>query len=879
MSDEPTDIAVPPPGDAGPPEDLFQRVNIEDEVRSSFLDYAMSVIITRALPDVRDGLKPVHRRILYAMNQEGLLSSRNYSKSAGVVGEVLKHYHPHGDSAVYESMVRMAQDFSLRYPLVDGQGNFGSVDGDSAAAYRYTEARLHPLAEEMLRDIDRDTVDFQPNFDGTVSEPIVLPSRFPNLLANGSTGIAVGMATNIPPHNLRELTAALVLVARNPDCTIDDLLEVMPGPDFPTGAMICGTDGIRSAFATGRGLLIVRARASFETTKRGPRIIITEIPYMVNKSTLLERIADLVRAGKIDGVTDLRDESNREGMRIVIELRRDAQDDVVLNQLYKQTPLQSTFGVNLLALVNGRPVLLSVKQALGHFIDFRKEVIVRRATYELAQAESRAHLLEGFAIALDNLDEVIVIIRGSQTTAEARTELMTRFALSERQTNAILEMRLRSLTALERQRVIDELEEIRTKIADLRDLLGSDSRILDLVIEEVEAIAERFGDDRRTELVAAVEGISTEDLIVEEDMVVTVSNSGYIKRNPLSQYRAQRRGGKGVKGMDAKDADFVERLFVASTHAYILFFTTRGRVHWLKVHELPQLGRAARGRALSNILQLAEGERVQVTLPIRSFEEAGADFVIMCTRAGVIKKTPLGAFSNPRRGGIISINLADTDELIAVCRTNGSQEVLIASSQGKSIRFPEDQVRAMGRTAAGVRGMTLADSDEVVGMEILSPGATILTVTEHGYGKRTPLDDYRLQRRGGRGVITIRTNSRNGKVVRVAQVVQEDEVMLITDAGKVLRCPVSGISTMGRATQGVRVMGLGSGEKLVAMARLAEADIETATEPVASDPAVASGDRALDAALDAAPDAAPDSALDPAEDPAQDSTSEDESSE
>jgi DNA gyrase subunit A len=860
VSDGPTDTELPPPGDAVPPDDRYPRVNIEDEVRSSFLDYSMSVIITRALPDVRDGLKPVHRRILYAMNQEGLLSSRNYSKSAGVVGEVLKHYHPHGDSAVYESMVRMAQDFSLRYPLVDGQGNFGSVDGDSAAAYRYTEARLHPLAEEMLRDIDRDTVDFQPNFDGTVSEPVVLPSRFPNLLANGSTGIAVGMATNIPPHNLRELTAAMILVARNPDCTLDELLEVMPGPDFPTGAMICGSEGIRSAFATGRGLLIVRARARFETIKRGPRIIITEIPYMVNKSSLLERIADLVRAGKIDGVTDLRDESNREGMRIVVELRRDAHDEVVLNQLYKQTPLQSTFGVNLLALVNGRPVLLSVKQALGHFIDFRKEVIVRRATYDLAQAESRAHLLEGFAIALDNLDEVIVIIRGSQTTAEARSELMTRFALSERQTNAILEMRLRSLTALERQRVLDELEEIRAKIADLQDLLGSDSRILDLVIEEVEAVAERFGDERRTELVSAVEGISTEDLIVEEDMVVTVSNSGYLKSNPLTQYRAQRRGGKGVKGMDAKDTDFVERLFVASTHAYILFFTTRGRVHWLKVHELPQLGRAARGRALSNILQLAEGERVQVTLPVRSFEEVGSDFVMMCTRAGVIKKTPLDAFSNPRRGGIIAINLADTDELIAVCRTNGSQEVLIASCGGKSIRFPEDQVRAMGRTAAGVRGMSLADADEVVGMEILSPGATILTVTERGFGKRTPLDDYRLQRRGGRGVITIRTSSRNGKVVRVAQVVQEDEVMLITDGGKVLRCPVSGISQMGRATQGVRVMNLGNGEKLVAMARLAEADIERAVEQEASgaavdvpvDPAEPAGDPAP------APDPTPD---------------------
>jgi DNA gyrase subunit A len=841
-------------GDAGggaPPAFVHPPVNIEDEVRRSFLDYSMSVIISRALPDVRDGLKPVHRRILYAMYQEGLLSSRSYSKSAGVVGEVLKHYHPHGDSAVYDSMVRMAQDFSLRYPLVDGQGNFGSIDGDSAAAYRYTEARLHALAEEMLQDIDRETVDFVPNFDGGVMEPVVLPARFPNLLANGSSGIAVGMATNIPPHNLRELSDAIVLEATNPGCTLDELLEKIPGPDFPTGAMICGRDGIRSAYATGRGLLTVRARAEFEESKRGPRIVVTEIPYMVNKSSLLERIADLVRAGKIDGVTDLRDESNRDGMRVVIELRRDAQGDIVLNQLYKQTPLQSTFGVNLLALVNGRPQLLSLKQALRHFLDFRAEVVVRRATYDLAQAEARAHLLEGFEIALDNLDEVISIIRASQSTADARTRLMERFELSERQTNAILEMRLRALTALERQRVLDELEEIRAKIADLADLLASDARILDVAVEEVQAISDRFGDDRKTELVGPVEGISTEDLIVEEDMVVTVSNSGYIKRNPLTQYRAQRRGGKGVKGMAAREADFVERLFVASTHAYILFFTTRGRAHWLKVHELPQLGRAARGRALNNVLHLAEGERVQATLRVRSFDdvEVEGDFVMLCTRKGVIKKSPLTAFSNPRRGGIIAINLDSEDELIAACRTNGSQEVTIASRGGKSIRFPEEQVRPMGRAAAGVRGMTLSEGDEVVGMEILSPGATILTVTEKGYGKRTPLEDYRLQRRGGRGVITIRTSARNGKVVRVAQVVDDDEVMLITDGGKVLRCHVKGISTMGRATQGVRVMNLDSGERLASMARIAERDEDEVPlegeEP--SDPGASKGNGATTA--------------------------------
>jgi DNA gyrase subunit A len=719
----------------------------------------------------------------------------------------------------------MAQDFSLRYPLVDGQGNFGSIDGDSAAAYRYTEARLAALAEELLGDIDRETVDFVPNFDGGTNEPLVLPTRFPNLLANGSSGIAVGMATNIPPHNLRELVAAIVLEARNPDCTLDDLLAKMPGPDFPTGAMICGSEGIRSAYATGRGLLTVRARATFEESKRGPRIIITEIPFMVNKASLLERIAELVREGRIDGVADLRDESNREGMRIVIELRRDAQDDIVLNQLYKMTPLQSTFGANLLALVNDRPQILSLKEALRHFIDFRGEVVVRRASYDLTQAEQRAHLLEGFAIALANLDAVIAIIRGSEDTATARSELMARFTLSERQANAILEMRLRSLTALERQKVLDELEQIRAKIADLKDLLASDERILEVVIEEVEEIAERFGDDRRTELVGPVEGISTEDLIVEEDMVVTVSHFGYVKRNPLTQYRAQRRGGKGVKGMEARQEDFVERLFVASTHAYILFFTTRGRVHWVKVHELPQLGRAARGKALINVLHLAEGERVQATLPVRSFDEAASDYVILCTRKGVIKKTRLDAYSNPRRGGIIAINLAADDELIAARRTSGAQEVIIATKGGKSIRFPESHVRAMGRTAAGVRGVTLQQGDELVGMEILMPGATILTVNERGYGKRTPLEAYRLQKRGGQGVITIRTTQRNGQVVGVAQVVDDDQVMLITDGGKVLRSPVSGISTMGRATQGVRVMDLAPSEKLVSMARLADSDV------------------------------------------------------
>ena len=763
-------------GDAGGPPDGgtgAHPIAIEDEMRSSFLAYSMSVIISRALPDVRDGLKPVHRRILYAMNQEGLLSSRPYSKSAGVVGEVLKHYHPHGDTAVYDAMVRMAQDFSLRYPLVDGQGNFGSIDGDPAAAYRYTEARLNKLAEEMLRDIDKETVDFAPNFDGSMEEPTVLPSRFGNLLANGSSGIAVGMATNIPPHNLRELTEAIVLEARNPDCSVDEILEVMPGPDFPTGAMLCGREGIRNYFATGRGHLTLRGQARIEEGRKGQRIVITEIPYQVNKSAMLERMAELVREGRIEGITDLRDESNREGMRIVVELRKDAPDEVILNQLYKLTPLQSTFGVNLLALVNGRPQTLPVKECLKHFIDFRKEVVIRRATYDLAQAEARAHILEGFEIALDNLDEVIRIIRASADTPQAREELIARFGFSDRQAQAILDMRLRALTGLERDRVMNELAELRARIADLKDLLASDARVLEVVIEEVEEIAENFGDDRRTEITEAVELFSREDLIVEEDMVVTLSHLGYIKRNPITQYRAQRRGGKGAKGMQTRDEDFVRHLFVASTHAYLLFFTNRGRVHWLKVHELPQLGRAAKGKALVNLLQLQRDEVVQTMLPVRSFdpESVAGDHLLLVTRKGVVKKTALGAYGNPRRGGIIAINLADGDELISVGRTSAGNEVIIASRLGKSIRFDEAQARAMGRSATGVRGIALADGDDVIGMEILSPGATILTITERGYGKRTPLEDYRIQRRGGQGIITIRTTDRNGPVIGVAQVV------------------------------------------------------------------------------------------------------------
>jgi DNA gyrase subunit A len=821
----PDDTAAPPPPPPAGPGTPAQPVNIEDEVRSSFLDYSMSVIVQRALPDVRDGLKPVHRRILYAMHDEGLQPNRPYSKSAGVVGEVIKHYHPHGDAPIYEAMARMAQPWSLRYTLVDGQGNFGSIDGDPPAAYRYTEARLRPLATELLRDIDRETVDFQPNFDGNRVEPSVLPARFPNLLANGSQGIAVGMATNIPPHNLGELVDAVGLVARNPDCSVDELLEKIPGPDFPTGALICGREGIRQAYATGRGSITVRAKAEIEETKRGGKlIVVSEIPYLLNKSALEVRIAELVKEGLVDGISDIRDESDRRGIRLVIELKKEAPEEVILNQLYKMTPMQTTFGVNMLALVGGRPRQLPLREAIQHFLDFRREVVSRRAAYDLVQAEARAHILEGFAIALDQLDEVIGVIRGAADANDARGQLQTRFGLSERQAQAILDMRLRSLTALERQQVLEELAQVRATIDELKALLASDERILAAILAELAEVKEKYADPRRTQITDAVEGLQAEDLIVEEEMVVTVSHAGYVKRNPVTEYRAQRRGGKGLIGMQTKDEDFVEHLFTASTHATVLFFTNRGRVYWKKVWELPQLGRAARGKALVNLLSLQEGEKVQAALGIRDFAAQASSFIVLVTRRGTIKKTEVEAYSNPRRAGIIAINLNDDDELIAAKLTTGASEIILASKDGKAIRFPEDQVRAMGRVASGVRGMDLRDGDELVGMEILAPGATVLTVTENGFGKRTPLDDYRVQNRGGMGIITIRTSERNGKVIGIAQVVDDDQVMLVTNGGQVLRCKVKSISTMGRATQGVRVMDLAEGEKLVGMARLAEDD-------------------------------------------------------
>ena len=796
-------------------------VNIEDEMQRSFLDYSMSVIISRALPDVRDGLKPSQRRILVTMNDLNLTADRPYRKCAKISGDVSGNYHPHGEAVVYPSLVRLAQSFSMRYPLIDGQGNFGSVDGDPPAAMRYTEARLSPIAAEMMADLARDTVDFVSNYDNTRTEPIVLPSRIPNLLVNGSSGIAVGMATNIPPHNIGEVVDGLVLLARRPDTTLDEVMEKIPGPDFPTAALICGEGGIRQAYRTGRGLVTLRARASLEEIREGrTAIVVTEIPYMVNKAGMIERIAELVRDGRIDGISDLRDESDRTGMRVVIELKKDAPDEIILNQLYKLSPMQTTFGVNLLGLINNRPQTLSLLELLGHFLEFRREVVRRRAAYDLRQAEDRAHVLEGFARALEHLDEVIALIRQSATPAAARVALMEQFEFTERQAQSILELRLQRLTAMERQRILEDLEGVRALIAELKALLASEEKVTDEIVEDLLELREKYADSRRTELGAEVEDFTAEDLIPEEDVVVTISHLGYAKRSPTTLYRAQRRGGKGKMGMGTRDEDFVSTLFVASTHSYVLFFTNRGRVHWLKVHGLPEVGRTGRGKPLVNLLELRAEERVSAILPVRSFEERG--FVVLATERGVIKKTELMAFANPRRGGIIAINVLDGDEVIGAARTNGSEQILIATRGGKAIRFGDSQVRPMGRAAAGVRAIQTRKDDRAVGMEVLRPGATILTVTERGYGKRSPLEDYREQSRGGQGIFTVKVTAKNGPVVGIEQVNDEDELMLITDAGKLLRLRISSIPTMGRNTQGVRLMDMGPEERIVAVARLAE---------------------------------------------------------
>ncbi len=812
------------------PQEIKSQINIEQEMKTAYLDYSMSVIVGRALPDVRDGLKPVHRRILYAMFREGLLHNKKYSKSAGVVGEVLKKYHPHGDSAVYDTMVRMAQDFNMRYPLVDGQGNFGSVDGDPAAAYRYTEARLTKLAEELLADIDKETVDFVPNFDDTTVEPSVLPTRVPNLLINGSAGIAVGMATNIPPHNLSEVVDGLVMMIDNPEVTIPELMTAIKGPDFPTAGFIHGYEGIKQAYTTGRGIIQMRARATIEEGK-GDResIIVTELPYQVNKARLLERIAELVQEKKITGISEIRDESDREGMRIAIDLKKGEISTVVLNQLFKHTAMQSTFGVIMLALVNNQPRVLNLKKLLSNFIQHRREVVVRRTKYDLKKAEERAHILLGLKIALDNLDAVIALIKASANPEEAKTGLVREFKLSEIQAQAILEMRLQRLTGLERDKIIAEYEEVLKEIARLSEILASDALVMKIIRDELLAIKQEYGDPRRTEIVAETSEIDIEDLIKDEDMVITISHAGYIKRNPLTTYRAQKRGGKGKIGMETKEADFVERLFTATAHSYILFFTNKGRVYWLKVHQIPEASRQAKGKAIVNLIQISQDERVTAALPVREFTPG--HFILMATKKGIIKKTELESYSHPRPSGIIAITLEESDELISAEVTDGKRDVFLGTRDGLSIRFTETDVREIGRTGKGVIGIRLDEGNDVVGMEIVRDNSTILTVTENGYGKRSTLEDYRSQGRGGKGIITIKITEKNGRVTGMAQVSEDDEIILITTNGKVLRIRTKDISVQGRNTQGVRLFDIEEGDKVVSFAKVAEREEEKEPAP------------------------------------------------
>ncbi|MFZ0612491.1 MAG: DNA gyrase subunit A [Desulfobacterales bacterium] len=795
-------------------------VSIESEMRKSYLDYAMSVIIGRALPDVRDGLKPVHRRVLFAMRELRNDWNKAYKKSARIVGDVIGKYHPHGDTAVYDTIVRMAQDFSLRYPMVDGQGNFGSVDGDPPAAMRYTEIRMTRLAHEMLTDLDKETVDFVPNYDESLTEPAVLPAKIPSLLINGSSGIAVGMATNVPPHNLNEVCEATKALIDDPQLDWHELNKIIPGPDFPTGGIIYGTKGFEDAYSTGRGIVRMRGRVLVEIDQRtqSETIVITELPYQVNKARLIEQIADLVKNKQIEGLRYVRDESDREGMRIALGLKRDQIAGVIINQLYKHTRLESSFGIIFLAVVQGRPELLTLKEILEQFIYHRKEIIVRRTRFDLRKAEERAHILQGLKVALDNLDEVVALIRSSHSPDDARTRLIDRFGLTVIQAKAILDMRLQRLTGLEREKIVEEYEAVLKDIARFREILGNERLVLDIIKDEVSEIQKEFADARRSEIVLDTTEINIEDLIVEEDMVVTLSKDGYIKRNPITLYRIQRRGGKGKTAMGTKEEDFVEHLFVASTHHTFLFFTNQGKVYWRKVYDIPQAGRTSRGKAVINLLNLAADEKLTAVMAVEAFEPG--HHILMTTRDGLVKKTDLMAFSRPRQGGIIAITLLPGDELIEAWLTDGTYNVFLVSAMGKSIRFHEADVRPSGRTSQGVKGMSLTAGDRIVGMAVLSHGQTLFTLTERGFGKRTSVDEYPIQKRGGKGVITIKTSERNGKVVALLLVEEDDNVMLMTDAGKLIRIPVNGVSVISRNTQGVKLIDIEEGEKVIGAARI-----------------------------------------------------------
>jgi DNA gyrase subunit A len=804
----------------------YAEISIEKEMKKSYLDYAMSVIIGRALPDIRDGLKPVHRRVLYAMRELKNDWNKPYKKSARIVGDVIGKFHPHGDAAVYDTIVRLAQDFSMRYPLVDGQGNFGSIDGDPPAAMRYTEIRMMRLAHEMLEDLEKETVDFVPNYDESLNEPTVLPARIPNLLINGSAGIAVGMATNIPPHNLTEVIEALKAVIDNADISINELIKIIPGPDFPTGAIIYGNESIREAYHSGRGAIRIRARVAVEKDKRTQReaLVITELPYQVNKAKLIENIAALIRDKEIDGVQYVRDESDREGMRIALGLRKDQIAGVVINQLYKHTRLETSFGIHFLAVVNGRPELLNLKEILQYFVLHRKEIIVRRTRYDLRKAEDQAHILEGLKVALDNLDAVVALIRASKSPSEAKSQLIEKFSLSEKQAQAILDMRLQRLTGLEQEKIQQDYKNTLMDIARFKEILASERLVLNIIKDELTAIQEQFGDHRYTEIVSETKEITIEDMIVEEDMVVTISQRGYIKRNPITLYRNQRRGGKGKTAMGTKEDDFVEHLFIASTHHTFLFFTNLGKVYWCKVYDIPQAGRMSLGKAIVNLLNLEKDEQLTTVLAVPEFKPGY--HVLMATKNGVIKKTDLMAFSRPRSGGIIALNLLEGDELIAARITDGTLNVFLGSRKGKAIRFHESDIRPSGRVATGVRGMRLVSGDYIVGMEVLSHGQTLFVVTENGYGKRTSIDEYPVQKRGGKGVISIKTTERNGLVVGILLVSDEDDLMLMTNIGKVIRMPVDSISVISRNTQGVKLMGMDTDERVVGAARLAEKEDE-----------------------------------------------------